>query len=136
MSKLYRSSAPPAGAFEPLRNTRLYGDRDTQIETASLRQRGTPNTDRAYVGTRKRADLRAERAVSTHLAHLQAAQTAMLEAQRAVRAARQNGASKHEVRALAYTARTRRAEYLKLTGGVERRAVETAASSASWDESK
>jgi hypothetical protein len=136
MSKLYRNSAPPAGTFQPLRNTRLYGDRDTQIATASLAQRGTPNPDRAIMPSRKRSTLRAERDQRDHVAHLQKAQTAMLTAQRAVRAAKMAGASDDERAKLADVARKRRAEYLKLTGGVESRAVDVNTGASSWDEVK
>jgi hypothetical protein len=123
MAKLHRTSRPPTGAFTPLRNTRLYGDRDTQIAGASLAARGTPNTDRAYVGSRKRSELRLEREQSAHVGNVQRAQTAMLQAQRAVRAAKEAG---QDYRALAATARDARARYIALTGGTERRSVDVA----------
>lgn len=124
MSKLYRESRPPAGYGEPLRNVRLYGDHSEQVATAALRARGCPSPDRAYVPARTRAALRSERDQAAHLARVQRAQTAMLVAQRAVRDARRAGAGAHELRALAFTARTARADYLRLTGGVERRSVD------------
>lgn len=123
MAKLYRTDAPPAGAFLPAQNPRLYGTRDEQISGAALRSRGCPNTDRAYVGTRPRRELRVERKNRSVIERTQKAQTAMLEAQRAVRAAKQAG---EDFRALAGVARACRAEYLALTGGVERHAVESA----------
>jgi hypothetical protein len=122
--KLYRTDAPPAGAFVPVRNRRLYGDREEQISGVALRARGCPNTDRAYVGSRKRAELRVERENRAVVERTQRAQTAMLEAQRAVRAAKQAG---QDFADLATRARALRAEYLSLTGGVESHAVETAA---------
>jgi hypothetical protein len=135
MSKLYRNSAPPAGTFQPLRNTRLYGDRDTQIATASLAQRGTPNPDRAIMPSRKRSTLRAERDQRDHRAHLQRAQDAMLHAQRMVRMHKRLGDDvQREI--WADKSRKLRAEYLKLTGGVESRAVDVNTGASSWDEVK
>jgi hypothetical protein len=115
-----------------LRNMRLYGGREEQIAGAALSARGCPNPNRVLV-TRPRAELRREHEQKAHRAHLQRAQDAMLAAQRAVRAARLAG---QDTAALAATARNRRAEYLKLTGGVERREVEATTGASSWDEVK
>jgi hypothetical protein len=122
MAKLYRGSRAPAGADLPLRNTRLYGGRDEQIAGAALASRGTPNPDRGPGGTYvPRAVLAQSREVASHAARLQRAQTAMFVAQRAVRDARSLG---HDTAALVVVARERRAAYLYLTGGVERRSVD------------
>jgi hypothetical protein len=51
MAKRSRTYAPPPGALAPLRNTRLYGGRDEQVEGNALRSRGCPNPDRAAVYT-------------------------------------------------------------------------------------
>jgi hypothetical protein len=110
------------------RNVRLYGDRDEQIAGASLRARGCPSTDRAYVKPLPRKALAAQRDSAAHTSHLQRAQTAMLEAQREVRRLKSCGLPYGDA---ATRARAARAEYLKLTGGVERRTVEVAASSES-----
>jgi hypothetical protein len=118
--KRHRTYSPPPGALEPLRNVRLYGGRDEQAAGTALRSRGTPSPDRAYVPSRSRASLRQEAETSEHLRHLQAAQSAMLEAQRAVRAAREHG---HDYVDLAARARSARARYLSLSGGLERRDV-------------
>lgn len=126
MAKLYRTSAPPPGEGERLRNTRLYGGRDEQIATAALRSRGCPNPDRAVV-VKPRKQLRAERSSQSELVAKQAAQVAMLTAQRAVRDARAMGASRSEREALARVARIARREYLRLTGGVEVHEVTTVA---------
>lgn len=123
--KRHRTTLAPPGAFEQVRNTRLYGEREEQIAGASLRARGCPNPNRAVV-TRKRVELANEREQSAHLARLQRAQTAMLEAQRAVRAAKDAG---QDFAPLAVQARALRAEYLKLSGGVERRTVDVAQAS-------
>lgn len=120
MAKLHRTSRAPAGAFEQVRNTRLYGSREEQIAGASLRARGCPSQDRAHAGTRNRHELRIEREQSGHVARLQRAQTAMFEAQRAVRAAKD---ARQDFKALAVVARARRAEYLALSGGTERHEV-------------
>jgi hypothetical protein len=120
MAKPHRTSAPPTGAHMDLRNMRLYGGREEQIAGAALSARGCPNPNRVLV-------------TRPHRAHLQRAQDAMLAAQRAVRAARLAG---QDTAALAATARNRRAEYLKLTGGVERREVEATTGASSWDEVK
>lgn len=124
MAKLYRQSAAPAGADMQLRNPRLYGGRDEQIAGAALRARGCPNEDRGYVRSRPRAELRRERETAAFARSLQEAQSAMLAAQRAVKRARALGRPAAEIRGLAYEARTARAAYLRLTGGVERRAVD------------
>lgn len=128
MSKLHRTSAPPAGYGVPLRNTRLYGDREEQISTAALRARGCPNPDRAVV-VKPRRVLRDERAERRARETLQRAQTAMLEAQRAVRAARLAGDEDERAR-LAVLARRARAEYLRLSGGVEGHVVTAVAEHA------
>lgn len=128
MAKLHRTSRAPDGAFDPLRNTRLYGDRDTQTEGTALRSRGCPNPDRAYAGTRSRADLRAEREDAGRRTRLQRVQTRMLDAQRAVRTAKQMGQPYGH---LATAARAARAEYLHLMGGLEHRTVTVAESSTS-----
>lgn len=121
MSKLYRSSRAPAGADMPMLNTRLYGDRDEQIATASLRSRGCPNPDRAYAPAAPRKAIAAKREAASYASKLQHAQTRMLTAQRAVRRAKGLGLDTH---ALAAEARSARAEYLKLTGGTDRRVIE------------
>jgi hypothetical protein len=94
---------------------------DEQIATASLRARGCPNTDRAYVGSRKRDELARERDMSSHARNLQRAQDEMFAAQRAVREARAMGQATED---LATIARERRARYLKLSGGTERRVID------------
>lgn len=124
MPKLYRNSTPPAGFDLPARNVRLYGSHEEQVSTAALRARGCPSPDRAYVPARSRQALAAQRDREAHARRLQRAQTAMFEAQRAVKRARTSGRPATEVRALAYVAREARAAYLRLTGGVERRTVE------------
>jgi hypothetical protein len=124
VSKLYRSSVPPAGFDLPVRNVRLYGSHDEQVATAALRSRGCPSPDRAYVPARSRQSLAAQRDREAHARRLQRAQVAMLEAQRAVKRARTSGRPAAEVRALAFAAREARAAYLRLTGGVERRTVD------------
>src|SRR4051795_7153344 len=126
MSKLYRTSRAPAGADLPKRNTRLYGNRDEQIAGASLRSRGCPNPDRAYVPSTARKTLVAKREAQSYASKLQHAQTRMLTAQRAVRRAKGLGL---ETGALAAEARNARSEYLKLTGGTDRRVVEPSSGS-------
>lgn len=123
MAKLYRKSGAPAGALLELRNTRLYGDREEQVSGAALRARGCPSPDRAYVPAKSREALRRERETEAHARRLQAAQTAMFEAQRLVRGARAAGLSNSDRMALADSARRARAAYLRLTGGVERKIV-------------
>jgi hypothetical protein len=119
--KLYRTTQPPAGYDLPPRNVRLYGSKDEQIATAALRARGCPSPDRAYVPSRRRTELAAAREQEGHMRRLQRAQTAMLEAQRAVRRAKSLG---QDYGHLARASRDARREYLRLTGGTERRAVE------------
>lgn len=125
MSKLYRTSRAPAGADLPMRNARLYGDREEQIATASLRARGCPNPDNAYVPARRRSVIAIEREVTAHARKLQAAQNSMLSAQRAVREAKRFG---RDTSALAAIARDARKAYLNLNGGTERRVVAPASS--------
>lgn len=120
MAKFNRTGRAPAGAHEPLRNVRLYGGRDEQIEGLALRSKGQPDP-RYRVLTRKRADLVRESEERSHRAHQQRAQVRMLQAQDAVREARRYG---RPYAALAQEARAARAAYLKLTDGVERRTVE------------
>lgn len=124
--KRHRTDAAPPGALMQLRNTRLYGTREEQVSGRALSSRGTPNQDRAYVKPRPRRVLQAERAVAAHRRHLQAAQDAMLAAQAATRSAKLAGLPYAE---LAAVARAARAEYVKLTGGTERREVALAESS-------
>lgn len=123
-----RNSTPPPGFGQALKNTRLYGDRDEQVSGTALRSRGTPNPDRAIVPCRPRKVLRIERETAAHRAHLQAAQDQMLAAQREVRRLKACGLP---YAAAAADARYLRAEYLKLTGGVERREVQVAETSES-----
>lgn len=129
MARTYRTSAPPPGEGERLRNTRLYGGREEQISTAALRSRGCPNPDRAIV-IKPRKQLRTERETQRELVAKQAAQVTMLVAQRAVRDARAAGAAKSEREALARTARIARAHYLRLTGGLESHVVTAVATHA------
>jgi hypothetical protein len=129
--KRHRTDEPPAGAFIDLRNVRLYGDADAQVAGAALAARGTPNPNRAMVRRgdptyRTRVELARAREQAGHAAGLQRAQVAMLEAQRAVRAAKAAG---QDYKALAATARDARARYIALTGGMERREVAVAQAS-------
>lgn len=110
------------------RNPRLYGGREEQIAGASLRARGCPSTDRAPAPTRRRSELRAERESAATLARIQRVQVEMLTAQRAVQHAKRFGLDKAPHVA---AARKARAEYLRLTGGLESRTVEVAALSES-----
>jgi hypothetical protein len=121
--KPIRNSTPPPGYGQAPRNPRLYGDRDTQVEGFALRSRGTPNPDRAIVKARPRRVLALERETAAHRAHLQKAQTRMLEAQREVRRLKSCGQPYADAATLA---RSARADYLKLTGGTERREVAVA----------
>jgi len=123
--KFHRTHRAPAGAHIPLRNTRLYGDRDEQVAGEALRSKGQPDP-RYQTLTRPRAELRRERDERAHRAHLQAAQVRMLSAQDAVRAAKRAG---KDFSALAQEARSTRAAYLSLTGGVERKSVEASTGS-------
>lgn len=119
--KRHRTTLAPPGADIGLRNFRLYGSVDEQIAGAALRSRGCPNSDRAIVARRgSRSELARAVEQESHVRSLQRAQTAMLDAQRAVRRAKGMGL---EYGQLAQDARIARAAYLALTGGVERRAV-------------
>lgn len=105
-----------------LRNVRLYGSHEEQVAGAALRSRGCPNPDRAAVYERRsRSELARASEAEAHARSLQRAQTAMLEAQRAVRRAKGLGL---DYGALAAESRAARAAYLRLTGGLERRAVD------------
>jgi hypothetical protein len=126
--KRHRTTQPPPGYDLPARNPRLYGTLAEQISGAALASRGTPNTDRAYVKPAPRKVLRLQREAAAHTAHLQRAQDRMLTAQREVRRLKSCGQPFADA---ATEARAARAEYLKLTGGVERREVEVAATSES-----
>jgi hypothetical protein len=126
--KPIRNSTPPPGYGQAIRNTRLYGDRDEQVSGTALRSRGTPNPDRALVKARPRKVLRVERETAAHRSHLQRAQDRMLTAQREVRRLKSCGQPFADA---ASEARAARAEYLKLTGGVERREVQVAETSES-----
>jgi len=118
--KFHRTDMPPRGAFDPLRNTRLYGGRDDQIAGAALASRGQPNPN--YAPARKsRTELIAQREGQAHRAHLQAAQDRMLAAQDRVRMAKRLG---RDYAALAQEARAARAAYIALNGGLESRTVE------------
>lgn len=121
--KLYRKSDAPTGALMEVRNVRLYGSQEEQVSGAALRSRGCPSPDRAYVPAKTRQALERERATQDHARRLQRAQTAMLEAQRLVRGSRATNLAPDDRARLADDARRKRAEYLRLTGGVERRTI-------------
>jgi hypothetical protein len=126
--KRHRTTQPPPGYDLPARNPRLYGTLAEQISGAALASRGTPNPDRAIVKARPRKVLALERETAAHRAHLQRAQDRMLSAQREVRRLKSCGQPYSDA---ATEARAARAEYLKLTGGVERREVQVAETSES-----
>lgn len=140
MPKFHRSTSPPPGALRDVRNQRLYGSPDEQIEAFAERARGCPDPDRATVYTRRRRTSRAKseapvygRATDTTPAQ-HARNVAMLERNmaaiaNAVRIARECG-NEAQRAAMATRARELRAEWLKLTGGLERRVIEVDQGSA------
>jgi hypothetical protein len=122
MAKRSRTYAPPPGALAPLRNTRLYGGRDEQVEGNALRSRGCPNPDRAAVYTARpkrpvktASPVAAPSSPRAFARKVEKARMAMEEAQRAVKLARERG---QDTTAAAQMARTRRAAYLALAGGM------------------
>lgn len=136
MAKRSRTYAPPPGALAPLRNTRLYGGRDEQVEGNALRSRGCPNPDRAAVYSTRRSAGTATPAAPAATApssprafarRVDKARVSMEEARRAVTLARERG---QDTTAAAQVARTRRAAYLALVGGMpEARPLELAQAS-------
>jgi hypothetical protein len=122
--KRHRTYAPPPGALIELRNRRLYGDRDEQIAGMALRSRGI--TGRPMADPDRPRDVsdrpvprgpRTERTDSPRAfaRRVDKARVSMEEAQRAVKLARERG---QDTTAAAQMARTRRAAYLALAGGM------------------
>lgn len=143
MPKFHRSDAAPPGVSLPVRNPRLYGSRDEQIEGAALRSRSCPNPDSAVVYRRRpnsfyrerareremAAVLRQDSTPAQHVEHLRIAQHnhEVLVAQ--ARAARERGDEPERQRLVAL-ARERRAELIALGGGTERRTIDVDQGSA------
>lgn len=134
--KRHRTYAPPPGALEPLRNPRLYGRRETQIEGNALRSRGCPNPNRAAVyedrpvppaPARSRSSAASPQSPRAHARKVERAHARMSEAQAVVRDRKTRGLEYSDAVA---QARTARAAWLALTGGApERKTVVVATAS-------
>jgi hypothetical protein len=134
--KRHRTYAPPPGALAPLRNTRLYGGREEQIEGMALRSRGItgrpmadPDRPRDVSGSTAPRGPRTERSDSPRAfaRRVDRARARMEEAQLAVRHARETGV---DPTAAAGAARAARKTYLDMIGGMpERRSLDLAQAS-------
>lgn len=119
-----------------MRNPRLYGRRDAQIEGIALRSRGCPNPNRAAVYEDRpappapaRSSWSAPSAQSprAHARRVEKAHARMSEAQAVVRDRKARGLEYFDA---VSGARTTRAAWLTLTGGApERKTVAVAAAS-------
>lgn len=121
MPKFHRESMPPPGTGLKLRNTRLYGSHDEQIEGYAERARGCPDPERAIVRKRRRrspvGDSPREVGMNpvSHARHVRRLHDRMIKAQAAVKAARESGDEQRRLSAAQY-ARECRADWLKISG--------------------
>lgn len=132
--KFFRESRMPPGTGMKIRNTRLYGSPDEQIEGYAERARGCPDPESAVIYRKRRrarpvqnAPREVAQTPAAHKRHVEIAEHNMIVAQAAVQRARADGKPTAE---LAAHARELRAKWLDITGGLERREVEVDQGSA------